>query len=280
MNQEHEHQDRQYPESRPRRRRGRGKLISVDGRSWKERPDRAEHDPEGTVSSDQCITEAALHSADSDTSEPILRSREQAATAVEHILTAVPPNQRDVLLRVLPVLECDESLNSIARKVGLAPVQISRAFESAKNSDRWRIFKQAKRDSRPPAIVHTKYQPAGVSHECYMMPHQGAVMASIGGLDKRTSLGVNVTANFDSPDYAGANVPDGSATPQRENEGRESHPQDQALPSHQACNPYRPSNGCQHNERQWLQVGFGDLRLTCLCCRAELDRKNPYVRQP
>ncbi len=168
----------------PRRRQGRGKLISVDG--WPSRDSGAEPDPESTVSTDQTLSEIALESAESPHNKHIHRAHEEAKDAVEHAVQLATPKSQQVLLRVLQAIEAGESY----KEAGLHQMQVKRAFDEVRHS----IEQAARHIKRPPALVSpklTEYNPRCVAWETYMQTHQGAIITVI-GQDKRTSVGLNV----------------------------------------------------------------------------------------
>jgi hypothetical protein len=99
------------------------------------------------------------------------------------------------------------------------------------------------------------------------------MMPCIGVRDKRTSVGIDIVVQ----ELAEVPVQE-SSNPQSQQSDVEEQAQAQVHAS--PLNPYPPSNGCSHSERQWLKSGFADLRLTCLSCRAEFDQQNPFARKP
>lgn len=168
------------------RRMGRGKLVFVRGRRINSRS--AELDPEATRSTDQTLTELSLGSANSDSNAVILRDQEKAADRLAHIQSGLTANQKDVLAKVLDVVETGDSLRGIANKADLHATQVSRTFDAAKKADKQQIFKRANREKRPSANSYRPYNPPGVSMETVMMQHQGSVLYTIQVPERTTSV--------------------------------------------------------------------------------------------
>jgi hypothetical protein len=156
---------------------GRGKLVFV--RHRRINSPSAELDPEATRSTDQKLTELELKGVHSDNNTAILREREKALDRWEHIKSGLPATHKDVLLRVLDVIEPGDSVYEIARKANLYAPQVGRAFHAAREADKLRIFKQASKERRPPAISYRPYNPKGVSMETVMIPHRGPVLSRL-----------------------------------------------------------------------------------------------------
>jgi hypothetical protein len=266
--------NKQIEDSRPERMRraGRGRLVSVDSWTAKGKASLlAEPDSESTVASDEFLTEIALASANSESNASIQRSNQQAADEIEHIFSGLSENNRRLLEHVLKVGPSD-SLRDTAANVGAYPAQLSRAYEAATRAHKWRIFKQSRRNTAPPARAFIEYRPPVVPFERVMMTHQGPVLSYIGH-DLRTNSGLSLINEARDARTAGPS-PDGKHA---------QHGGAQVLESADATagkvvNPFPESNGCTHPDRQWLKVGFADLRLTCLACRTEFAQVNPFVR--
>lgn len=156
-------------EARLRRRRRRAKLVFMRHRGGNLLS--AELNPEATRSTDQTLTEISLKSVNSDCNRAILREQEKAADSLEHIQRGLTAKQKDVLKKVLDVVEPGDSLREVARKAGLHAPQVSRAFAGAREA---RIFKLPRRPAR-----YRPYNPRGVPMEIVMMPHQGPILYTI-----------------------------------------------------------------------------------------------------
>lgn len=259
----------QFPHLRAQRQR-RGKLVSVDGRP--SHSPSAELDPESTISGDQRLTEIALQAAEMPTSSAVMRGQEQAADRVEHILVATTPKHREVLERVIEVVEPSDSIREIAKKISSHPAQVTRAFEAARRADKVQIFSAATQRGRRPVVVHTPKQPSGVPFEVVMMTHQGATITYIGP-EMRTSIGRDVPIRTQQSTQV-AQPPIQSSQPQGNGNSMNSGANGTPRTSGPAA------DGCKHENRQWLKAGFADLRKTCLDCKIELGRTNPFAARP
>jgi hypothetical protein len=251
---------------RPRR-AGRGRLVSVD--SWAARASLL--DPEFTRTSDEVLTKIALNSANSESNASIQRSIQQAADDLEHISSVVPKSSGGLLKRALEVGPGD-SLRDTAKRIGAYPAQLSRAYEAGRRAGGWRVFRGSRRNTMPSVPAFVEYRPPVVPFERVMMTHQGPILSSIGP-DLRTCAGSNrlSTANETNP-----TKPSSKGTDVQHAKANTQEPT--VATGNEVAIPFPEINGCKHTLRQWLKAGFADLRLTCLNCRAEFTRMNPFVQ--
>jgi hypothetical protein len=262
----------QFPHLLPKR-HGRGKPIYVGpnssrGNSFVSRNNGAELNPEGSSDvTDQKLTEYALRNIASPRNEVINREHEQATDRLDHILAALRPKDREVLLGVQPNIEVEASLRETARQADLHAPEVSRAFESARRADKTQIF--IRRLAEPLYQQPSeRYNPHFVAHNIYMQIHQGAVLPYIGE-DRRTSVGRDIALG----------APGRNEKSTRDSSERVVSLTHLPISPIESPNPYPPSSGCAHGTRQWLKAGFADLRLTCLSCQVELKRTNPFVAE-
>jgi hypothetical protein len=260
----------QFPHLLPKR-QGRGKLILVGpstskGRWQVSRNNDAERDPGASDEvTDQKLTTYSLRSTASPQNESTNREHEQATERVEHILAALPRRDKETILHLRSVVEVGDSLRETARKAGLHPSQVSRAYEAARRAYKTQIF--ARRRATPSNHQRSEpYDPRSVAQDVYMQTHDGAVIPYI-GQDKRTSVGRNIILR------ASRRI-ENSSPLATEFAGRQTASPIKTTDPH---NPYPSSSGCAHENRQWLRAGFADLRLTCLSCRTELKQTNPFI---
>lgn len=248
----------QFPH-RQKRRKGRGELVLIRPQGTSGKGNRsAEFHPESTVSTDQALTRINLDSANSDTNRHILREHEFAVDSVDHIFYAVSPTHRKTLEAVLPVVEQEDSSRETAAKAGLYAPQVQRAYLAAQHASEVEFFREHER----PAPVSKPYKPPGVSMEVYnRMPGQ-AVLPYFG--DMRTGAGVDASPKRYVP------LRTEPAPVSIDKSGARCVVSDTPLPT---VNPYPPTDGCAHANRQWLAESYGYLELTCLDCRRVFRRK-------
>jgi DNA-binding phage protein len=150
-----------YSEFRQRR-ISRGRLVLID--------DASSMDEKDTIGTDGRLSKANLKQQVS-----IERERSLSRDLVDHAIKSASPKNRQFLLSALSEVEEGDSIGEIARKTGLYPAQIQRAFDGARQATA-NPARRIKRSVPENGRRSAQFNPRRVRMELCRQVHQGPVI--------------------------------------------------------------------------------------------------------